>query len=69
MGDLVLVVDEKAPQGHWPMGVIEEVYPDSNGHVRNVRVRTASSVCRRDIRKLSHLEANMNCVNKVTCFL
>ena len=69
MGDLVLVVDEKVPRGHWPMGVIEEVYPDSNGHVRNVRVRTASSVCRRDIRKLSHLEANMNCVNKVTCFL
>ena len=44
MGDLVLVVDEKVPRGHWPMGVIEEVYPDSNGHVRNVRVRTASSV-------------------------
>ncbi|PFX20971.1 hypothetical protein AWC38_SpisGene14568 [Stylophora pistillata] len=57
VGDLVLVVDEKMPLGRWPMGVIEEVYPDSNGHIRNVRVRTASSsVCRRDIRKLCHLE-------------
>ena len=42
-----------------------EPYPDSNGHVRNVRVRTASSVCKRDIRRLCHLEANMNCVNQV----
>ena len=56
IGDLVLVVDEKAPRGRWPMGLVEEVFPDSNGHVRSVRVKTASSVCKRDIRKLCLLE-------------
>ena len=56
IGDLVLVVDEKAPRGRWPMGLVQEVFPDSNGHVRSVRVKTASSVCKRDIRKLCLLE-------------
>lgn len=43
VGDLVLVVDEKSPRGHWPMGLIEEVFPDSHGHIRHVKVRTATS--------------------------
>jgi hypothetical protein len=56
VGDLVLVVDEKTPRGRWPMGLIEEVFPDSNGYVRSVKVKTATSVYRRDIRKLCLLE-------------
>ena len=46
IGDLVLVIDEKVPRGRWPMGLVQEVFPDSNGHVRSVRVKTASSVCK-----------------------
>ena len=60
VGDLVLVVDKKTPRGHWPMGLIEEVFPDSHGHVRSVRVKTATSVYRRDIRKLCLLEGVQN---------
>ena len=62
IGDLVLVlvVDEKLPRGHWPMGLIEEVFPDSHGHVRHVKVRTATSVYTRDIRKLCLLEGVQN---------
>ena len=56
IGDLTLVIDEKAPRGRWPMGLVEEVFPDSNDHVRSVRVKTASSVCKRDIKKLCLLE-------------
>ena len=56
VGDLVLVVDDKTPRGRWPMGLIEEVFPDSNGYVRSVKVKTATSVYRRDIRKLCLLE-------------
>ena len=56
IGDLLLVVDEKAPRGRWPIGLVEEVFPDSNGHVCGVRMKTASSVCKRDIRKLCLLE-------------
>ena len=58
--DLVLVVDEKTPRGRWPMGLIEEVFPDSHGHVRSVKVKTATSVYRRDIRKLCLLEGVQN---------
>jgi hypothetical protein len=54
--DLVLVVDEKTPRGRWPMDLIEGVFPDSNGYVRSVKVKTATSVYRRDIRKLCLLE-------------
>jgi len=60
VGDLVLVVDEKTPRGRWPMGLIEEVFPDSNGYVRSVKVKTATSVYRRDIRKLCLLEGVQN---------
>jgi len=52
VGDLVLVVDEKTPRGCWPMVLIEEVFPDSHGHVHSVKAKTATSVYRRDIRKL-----------------
>ena len=60
VGDLVLVVDEKTPRGRWPMGLIEEVFLDSHGHVRSAKVKTATSVYRRDIRKLCLLEGVQN---------
>ena len=56
VGDLVLIVDEKSLHGHWSMGLIEEVFPNSNGKVRRVKVKTASSHLMRDIRKLCLLE-------------
>ncbi|XP_077965512.1 uncharacterized protein LOC144411797 [Styela clava] len=55
-GDLVLVVDVNTKRGLWPKGIIRETFPDSNGHVRRVRVDTASSSFIRDIRKLCFLE-------------
>ena len=48
VGELVLVVDEKTLRAHWPMGLIEEVFPDSYGYVRNVKVKTATTVYKRD---------------------
>ena len=56
VGDLVLVVDEASPRGFWPKGIVQEVFPDKHGFVRQVLVRTASSVLRRDVRKLCLLE-------------
>ena len=60
VGDLVLVADEKTPRGSWPMDLIEEVFPDSNGHVRSVKVKTATSTFRRDIKKLCLFEGVQN---------
>lgn len=48
VGDLVLVVEEKTPRGRSPMGLIEEVFPDSYGYVRNVKVKMATTVYKRD---------------------
>jgi len=38
------------------MGIIEEVFPDSKGFIRRVKVRTVASIYTRDIRKLCLLE-------------
>ena len=57
--DLVLVVDERYPRGQWPIGRIMEVHPDSAGHVRSAKIRTADSTKIRPIAKLCFLEADM----------
>jgi len=56
VGDLVLVIGENSSRDHWPKGVVHEVFPDRHGNVRQVTVRTSSSVLRRDVRKLCLLE-------------
>ena len=52
VGDLVLILDESLPRGCWPLGLVEEVFPDAKGSVRRVVVRTAGARrLRRDVRK------------------
>ena len=50
--DVVLVVDSSVPRGSWVLGRVTEVYPDKNGLVRNVSIRTKSSTLVRPIVKL-----------------
>ena len=57
VGDLVLVVDADVQRGRWPKGLIEEVFPDTEGIVRRVTVRTARE--QRDVRKICLLEGNL----------
>ena len=52
VGDVVLVVDSSAPRGSWLLGRVREVYPDRNGFIRNVSLRTKSSTLVRPISKL-----------------
>ena len=40
VNDLVLMYDENAPRGSWPLGKVVEVYPDFEGNVRQVLVRS-----------------------------
>ena len=56
VGDLDPVVDEASPGGYWRKGIFQKVYPDKHGIVRQVLVRTASSVLQRDMQKLCLLE-------------
>ena len=56
VGDLVLVTSEFIGRNHWPLGLIQEVFPGIDGLVREVLVRTARGVLKRDARKLCLLE-------------
>lgn len=45
------MVKEDCPRGEWPLAVVEESYPDKNGHVRQVLIRAANQTqYRRDVR-------------------
>ena len=56
-GDLVLVADENAPRGEWPLGRVVQTYPDRIGRVRYVDVRVGMKNLRRPITKLCFLES------------
>ena len=55
-GSVVLLRDENLPRLMWPLGIIVEVYPGSDGLIRNVRVKTAKGCYTRSIQKLHDLE-------------
>ena len=52
VGDVVLVVDSSGPCGSWLLGRVREVYPDRNGFIRNVSLRTKFSTLVRPVSKL-----------------
>lgn len=65
IGDLVLVVDDNAPRGSWPLGRILNVFPSlSDSCVRKVEVRTKSGVYIRPAAKLCLLEGSPSLVDK-----
>ena len=59
VGDLVLVMDENAPRGSWPLGLIQEVSVCRDGLVRSARLKTVTSVLTRPITKLVSLECDV----------
>ena len=59
IGDLVLMADRNTPRGQWLKALVEQTFPDSEGLVRQVVIRTADGVYRRDVRKLCLLEEKL----------
>lgn len=55
IGDVVLIVDSNSPRNSWPMGIICETIPDSNGLVRQVKVKTATNILIRPVDKLCRI--------------
>ena len=51
--DVVMVADHNAVRGNWCIGRIVQVFPDSDGRIRNVKVRNASGEYRRPITKIA----------------
>ena len=54
-GDVVLVVDNTSPRGHWPLARVERTYPGSDGHVRTVDIRLGDRTYTRSITRLCPL--------------
>lgn len=54
-GQLVLLNLPNYPPTKWPLGLVTQCYPDSEGLVRVVQVRTATSVYERPIDKIALL--------------
>ena len=54
--DLVLIMEEDAPRGKWPMGIVTAVEQSSDGCVRAATVRSGDKEKRRPIHKLVLLE-------------
>ena len=48
VGDIFLVTDNCAPRGCWPLGRVSKTFPDKNGLVRNVVVKTKTLQNERD---------------------
>ena len=59
VGDLVIMKDTNIPRGEWPKALVQETFPYSNGVVRQVLMRSATSAFRRDVRKLCLLEEEL----------
>ena len=53
VGDVVTVADQNAVRGKWTMGTIVDVFPGSDGRVRNVNVKTPKGVYSRPITKIA----------------
>ena len=58
VGDVVLLMDENCKRGRWFKAVVTRTFPDRDGVVRNVQVRTASSYYARNVQKLCLLEVS-----------
>ena len=47
---------DECPRVSWKMGLIIEVYPSKDGHIRSVKVKTASGSLIRPVSRLYPLE-------------
>nr|XP_054607751.1 uncharacterized protein LOC129167238 [Nothobranchius furzeri] len=57
VGDVIVVMDHTAPRGSWILGRIINTYPDKNGLVRAVQLKTKTGQLERPISKICLLQA------------
>ena len=53
VGYVITVADSNAVRGKWAVGRVIEVYPGSDGRVRNVKVKTATGEYNRPVNKIA----------------
>lgn len=55
IGDMVLIKDDGLPPSKWLLGRVIETFPDAEGLVRKVNIKTATNTLMRSIHKVSIL--------------
>ena len=50
--NIIMVADPNAVRGKWTIGRVMNVYPESHGKIRNVKVKTPASEYQRPITKI-----------------
>lgn len=55
VGMIVILMKENAPPLFWPLGIIEEVYPGTDGVVRVASIKTKSGTYKRPVVRLCPL--------------
>ena len=56
VNDLVLMLDKRCSRGQWPMTVVEEVFADKDGMVRQVMARAKGGKFKRHVHELCLIE-------------
>ena len=51
INDVVLLKEEGAKRGHWPMGRVLETHPNEDGLVRSVTLRVGKGELKRPVHK------------------
>ena len=51
-GDMVLMIDESIPRGHWKRAIVEKTFPGPDGLVRSAQIRSNQGTYNRPITKL-----------------
>ena len=68
IGDVVLVVDQNALSGQWPLGPVDKVFPGQDGQVRVVQVSMRGHKFTRPIIRLCLLNISHD-LRKVLFFM
>ena len=55
IGDIVLMINPSSSRANWKMAIVREIYPDDDGNVRSVKVKSSEGIYVRPITKLTLL--------------
>ena len=59
-GDVVIIKGDKKNRGQWGLGIVDELFPGSDGVIRAVRLQAGKSYLERPIQHLYPLELSGN---------
>jgi hypothetical protein len=59
VGELVLIVEKRAPRNLWPLGRVVEIHPGRDGKVRSATLQTKATKLKRPIVDLIRLELDV----------